>query len=339
MKAAIYRRYGPPAVVRVDEADLPEAGDGDLLVRVHATTVNRTDCAYRAARPFFMRMVTGLTRPRRPVLGTEYAGVIESVGAKVTAFAVGDRVFGYNEGAFGAHAEYLAVPQGGSVAAIPEGVSFEEAAPGTEGSHYALSSIRAAGVRSGQAVLVHGATGAIGSAAVQLLKHAGAAVTAVCDTANVELVKGLGADRVIDYTAQDFTKDEQSYDVVFDAVGKSTFGRCRRLLKPGGMYLSTDSGPWAQNAFLPLVTRLGRGRRVKLPLPKHDQGMVRHFRDLLASGEFRPVIDRRYPLEQIVDAYRYVETGRKVGNVVVTVVPPAGAEPSREQGRAELPLR
>ncbi|MER5209594.1 NAD(P)-dependent alcohol dehydrogenase [Streptomyces sp. NPDC002838] len=256
------------------------------------------------------------------MLGTEYAGVVEAVGSGVTSFTVGERVFGYNEGAFGTHAEYLSVPQDGAIATVPTGVTFEEAAPGTEGAHYAPAFVRKAGVRAGQDVLVHGATGAIGSAAVQLLKHCGATVTAVCGTAHLELVKGLGADRVVDYTAQDFTRDEQSYDAVFDTVGKSTFGRCRRLLKPGGLYLSSELGPGWQNLLLPLVTPLFRGRKVKFPFPRQDQEMVRYFRDLIESGEFRPVIDRRYPLERIVDAYRYVETGQKIGNVVITVVPP-----------------
>lgn len=323
MKAAVHHRYGPPGVVRVvEEVARPTVGDGDILVRVHATTVNRTDCAYRAASPFFVRTFTGLTRPRRAVLGTEYAGVVAAVGGGVTAFAVGDRVFGYNEGAFGAHAEYLAVPQDAPVATMPGGVTFEEAAPGTEGSHYALAFIRTAGVVAGQDVLVHGATGAIGSAAVQLLKHHDVTVTAVCDTARLDLVKGLGADRVVDYTARDFTRDEQRYDAVYDAVGKSTFGRCKRLLKPGGVYVSSDLGPGAQNLFLPLATPLFRGRKVRFPLPKQDQAMVRHLGELMEAGAFRPVIDRRYPLDQIVDAYRYVEAGQKTGNVVITVVPP-----------------
>ncbi|MFD9324430.1 NAD(P)-dependent alcohol dehydrogenase [Streptomyces sp. NPDC060065] len=322
MKAAAQSRYGPPDVVRIATVDKPSIGDLDVLVQVHATTVNRTDCAYRAARPFFMRLLTGLARPRRPVLGTEYAGVVEAVGSGVTAFSVGDRVFGYNEGTFGTHAEYLSVPHSGAIATMPGGVTFEEAAPGTEGSHYALAFLRTAGVRAGQDVLVHGATGGIGSAAVQLLKQQGAVVTAVCDTAHLDLVKGLGADRVVDYTVQDFTRDEQRYDAVFDAVGKSTFGRCRRLLKPRGVYLSSELGPWCQNLLLPLVTPLFRGRKVRFPFPKQDQEMVRYFRDLMEAGEFRPVIDRRYPLEQIVDAYRYVETGQKIGNVVITVVPP-----------------
>ncbi|WP_406364447.1 NAD(P)-dependent alcohol dehydrogenase [Streptomyces sp. NBC_00645] len=311
MKAAVYNRYGPPSVVRVAEVDRPSIGHHDVLVRVHATTVNRTDCAYRAARPFFMRMLTGLARPRRTVLGTEYAGVAEAVGSGVTSFTVGDRVFGYNEGAFGTHAEYLSVPHDGPVATMPTGVTFEEAAPATEGSHYALAFIRIAGIQAGQDVLVYGATGAIGSAAVQLLKQRKAIVTAVCGTAHLELAKGLGADRVVDHTAQDFTRDEQRYDAVFDAVGKTTFGRCRRLLKPGGAYLSSELGPWCQNLLLPLITPLFRGRRVKFPFPKQDQEIVRHFRDLMESGEFKPVIDRRYPLERIVDATGMSRPGRR----------------------------
>ncbi|MER5942378.1 NAD(P)-dependent alcohol dehydrogenase [Streptomyces sp. NPDC001928] len=321
MRAAVHNRYGPPDVVRIADVDKPSAGERDVLVRVHATTVNRTDCAYRAAKPFFMRALTGITRPRRAVLGTEYAGVVEAVGSAVTSFAVGDRVFGYNEGAFGTHAEYLAVPQDDAIAPMPDGVTFEEAAPGTEGAHYALSFVRTARVHPGQIVLVNGATGGIGSAAVQLLKHYGATVTAVCDTARLDLVKGLGADRVIDYTAQDFTQDEQRYDAVFDTVGKSTFGRCRRLLKPGGVYLSSELGPFGQNLLLPLVTPLFRGRRVKFPFPQQNQEVVRDIGGLIEAGSFKPVIDRRYPLEQIVDAYRYVETGQKIGNVVITVAP------------------
>lgn len=319
MKAAVHTRYGPPDVVRIREVDRPAVGDQDVLVRIHATTVNRTDCAYRAAKPFFMRLLTGLTRPRRTIMGTEFAGEVETVGRGVTSFSVGDRVFGYNEGAFGAHAEYLSVPQDGSIATMPAGVTFEQAAPGTEGAHYALACIKHAGTLAGQDVLVYGATGGIGSAAVQVLKSLDVTVTAVCATDSLALVKSLGADRVVDYTAGDFTEDERTYDAVFDAVGKSTFGRCRRLLKPGGVYLSSELGPWAQNLLLALVTPLLRGRKVKFAFPRDDQAVVRYLRDLLESGDFTPVIDRRYALDEIVDAYRYVETGRKIGNVVITV--------------------
>ena len=178
------------------------------------------------------------------------------------------------------------------------------------------------GSRAGQDVLVYGATGGIGSAAVQLVKRLGANVTAVCDTDNVELARGLGADKVIDYTAEDFTKDEQAYDVVLDSVGKSSFGRCKRLLKPGGVYLSSELGPFSQNPILALATPLLGGKKVMFPIPKHDQAMVSHLKELIESGQFKPVIDRRYPLDQIVEAYKYVETGRKIGNVVISVEPP-----------------
>jgi NADPH:quinone reductase-like Zn-dependent oxidoreductase len=306
-------------VVRISEVEKPTAKDNEVFVKVHATTVNRTDCGFRAAKPFIVRFFSGLIRPRVRVLGNEFAGVVEAVGSGVTSFRVGDRVFGYSEDLFGAHAEYMTVPEAGSLATIPANVTFEEAAPSTEGSHYALSFIRTAKIQSGQDVLVHGATGAIGSAAVQLLKSLGANVTATCDTASVELVRGLGADRVIDHTAQDFTKDEQRYDVVLDAVGKSSFGRCRRLLKPGGTYLSSDLGPLSQNPILALVTPLLGRKKVLFPIPKQDQEMIRHFGELIESGQFKPLIDRRYPLDQIVEAYRYVETGRKIGNVVISV--------------------
>jgi NADPH:quinone reductase-like Zn-dependent oxidoreductase len=321
MKAAVRTRYGPPGVVRIAQVDRPAARDGEVLVKVHATTVNRTDCGLRAARPFIYRPILGLTRPRRTVLGTEVAGEVEAVGPGVTSFRVGDRVFGFNGTSFGAHAEYLVTREHGMVATMPAGLTWEEAAAGTEGSHYALSSVRAAKVRGGQDVLVYGATGAIGSAAVQLLKGLGAQVTAVCDTANLELVKGLGADRVVDYTAEDFTRDTQRFDVVFDAVGKSSFGHCRRLLRPRGTYLSSDLGPLSQNPLLVLVTPLFRGRKVVFPFPRENQEMMSYLRRQLESGAFRPVIDRRYPLDEIVEAYRYVETGRKLGNVVVVVRP------------------
>ena len=321
MKAAVQTRYGRPDVVRISEVEKPTPKDNEVLVKVHATTVNRTDCACRAAKPFFMRFFTGLIRPRATVLGNEFSGAVAAVGGDVTSIKVGDRVFGYNEGPFGAHAEYMAIPEDGSLATMPVNVTYQEAAPSTEGSHYALTQIRAAKIQSGQDVLVYGATGAIGSAAVQMLKSLGANVTAVCDTDNLEMVRGLGANKVIDYTTEDFTKDEQAYDVVLDSVGKSSFSQCKRLLKPDGIYISSELGPQAQNPFLALIAPLHGGKRVMFPIPKHDQEMVRFFKDLIESGDFKPVIDRTYPLDQIVEAYRYVETGQKIGNVVISLEP------------------
>jgi NADPH:quinone reductase-like Zn-dependent oxidoreductase len=322
MKAAVRTRYGPPDVVRIEDVDRPAIGDHEMLVKVHATTVNRTDCGFRAAEPFIVRFFSGLLRPRITVLGSEFAGVVEAVGNGVTSYLVGDKVFGFSEGRFGAHAEYLSAAEDGPIATMPANMTFDEAAPSTEASHYALACITKADVRSGQRVLVNGATGAIGSAAVQLLKRLGAIVTAVCDTGHVEMVRGLGADRVIDYTAEDFTEDEQTYDVVFDAVGKSSFRRCKRLLKPRGFYLSTDLGPFSQNPVLALITPLLGGKMAMMPIPpKYDQERVRQFKEMIEAGTFTPVIDRRYRLDQIVEAYRYVETGQKIGNVVIDVVP------------------
>ena len=227
MKAAVSVRYGPPEVVCVvDDEPAPEVADDDVLVRVHATTVNRTDCGYRGASPFFIRGISGLRRPRARVWGTEYAGVVERVGREVSRFAPGDRVFGYAEGRFGAHAELVAASVSSMVAPVPDGVDLPTAAAATEGGHYALSGIRRAGIETGQRVLVHGATGAIGSAAVQLLADLGVQVIATAPTAQVDLVRGLGADEVVDHQKEDFTRTGLVVDAVLDLVGKSTFGAC-----------------------------------------------------------------------------------------------------------------
>jgi NADPH:quinone reductase-like Zn-dependent oxidoreductase len=319
MKAAVRTTYGPPDVVRVTEIDPPEPARGEVRVRVRATTVNRTDRGYRAGKPFVIRFFSGLRRPKVQVLGTEFAGTIEAVGEGVTRFAPGDRVCGYNERTFGAHAQLMTIAEEGSVVAMPAGSSFEEVAPGFEGSHYALANLRAAGVGAGTDLLVYGATGAIGSAAVQLATCVGANVTAVCRGEHVALVESLGADRVIDYTADDFTAGGHTYDVVFDAVGKTSFKRCKRLVRPGGVFLATDLGPFPWNPLLALTTRVGGSRRVLFPLPKDTQEVAGYLRDRIEAGELRPLIDRTYPLDDIVEAYRYVETGQKVGNVVITV--------------------
>lgn len=330
VRAAVSRRYGPPEVVQIEEVPVPVPAFNELLVRVHATTVNRTDCGYRGGKPFLIRFFSGLRRPKQPVLGTEFAGVVEAIGTEVAEFDVSDRVLGWCEGTFGAHAEYVTVRAGRPlVMPIGVGVTFPEAAPSTEGSHYALSFLRKAGVEAGQTVMVYGATGAIGSAAVQLAKGMGLVVTAVCGTAHVDLVKGLGADRVIDYQTEDFTNDEQEYDLVIDAVGKVSFWQCRRLLKPKGIYAATDR-PLANKPFLFLpvflswivvsgVTRLLGGRRQMFVAPYKDPEGWQWLRGQIKSGSFRPVIDRTYPLDEIVEAYRYVETRQKVGNVVVTI--------------------
>ena len=319
MKAAVHTKYGPPEVVRVQDLPDPVPGAGDVLVKVHATTVNRTDDATRSATPFFARLVTGITKPRATILGCEFAGEVAAVGRDVAWFDAGDRIFGYVEGPFGGHAEYLVVPQNGSVAKIPEGIGYAQAAAATEGAHYALGFVRAAGIESGSSVLVNGATGAIGSAAVQLAKVDGAEVTAVCPGPLVDRVTAIGADRCIDYTTEDFTKDDRRYDVIIDAVGKTTFRRCKHLLKRNGCFMSSELGPWAQNALLAIVSRFRGGKRVLFPLPRHDRKMVEYLASLLEAGTFKPMIDRHFDLDDIVDAYHYVATGQKIGNVIIDV--------------------
>ncbi|MBA7565398.1 alcohol dehydrogenase [subsurface metagenome] len=319
MKAIVYTKYGPPDILELKEVEKPVPKDNEVLIKVHATTVNRTDCAIRKAEPFISRFVTGLIRPKKTILGTEFAGKIEAIGKDVTSFKVGDKVFGFSGNDFGAHAEYMIMPEEGSLTTMPVNMTYEEAAPSTEGAHYALSFIRIANIQSGQRVLINGATGAIGSAAVQLVKYFGADVTAVCNTKNVALVESLGADKVLDYTKEDFTKDDQMYDAVFDTVGKSSFAKCKPLLRPGGIYISSELGYMAQNPILALVTPIIGNKKVMFPIPKHSDENIVLFKKLIEAGKFKGVIDRRYPLEEIVEAYKYVETGQKIGNVVITV--------------------
>lgn len=319
MKAALHFKYGPPEVVQVMDIPKPEPKENELLIKIFASTVNRTDCGFRSAEYFVSRFFSGLFKPNNKILGSEFAGVVEATGKSVTAFKIGDKVFGFNDVTFGGHAEYLVIKETASIATIPEGVSFETAAAITEGSHYALCDIRAAKVKPGDNVMVYGATGAIGSAAVQLLKHFKARVTAVCNTKNVDLVKSLGADVVIDYQTEDFTKTTQQFDFIFDTVGKSSFAQCKPLLKPKGIYISTEPGKNGDNIWKALVTPLFGGKRVLFPLPTISKSDVEFLKQLVKNGEFKPVIDRHYTLDQIVEAYRYVESQQKTGNVIIVV--------------------
>jgi NADPH:quinone reductase-like Zn-dependent oxidoreductase len=319
VRAAVYSRYGSPEVVRLADVPKPVPGPDELLVRVHATTVNRTDSGFRQADVVLVRLFTGLTRPRRTILGSEFAGEVEAVGRDVGSFADGDAVFGLSGDRLGAHADYLCVPESGSVAQKPGNASYEQAAAACDGAMLALRALRKAGLQPGQQILVNGASGSIGSAAVQLAGHFGAHITAVCGTANVDLVRSLGADRVIDYTREDFTRDDRRYDIVFDAVGKSSFRRCRRLLTRRGVFLFTDLGFLWHVPVLAILTRFTGTRRVILPVARHDQRDILFLKELIEDGAFTAVIDRRYPLDAIVDAHRYVDTGQKTGNVVITV--------------------
>jgi NADPH:quinone reductase-like Zn-dependent oxidoreductase len=316
MKAVVAHGYGPPEILRIEEVPRPVPKENEVLVRVRATTVTRSDCGFRAASPFFSRVFTGLRRPKQPIVGMELAGVVEGVGSAVTEFAVGDEVFGLRSGA---NAEYVCVREAGALAHKPEQLSFEEAAALPDGASIARACLAKADLGPGKRILVYGATGAIGTAGVQLAKATGAHVTAVGNTKNVELLRSLGADEVIDYTREDFTENGRTYDVVFDAVGKHSFRRCRGSLDEGGVYLETDLGFMWHVPFLALATRWVGDKRVTLPIPKYTKEDVLHVKGLVETGRYRPVIDRTYPLEQVVEATKYVETGQKTGNVVLTL--------------------
>jgi len=327
MRAVVHNRYGPPEVLRVAEVERPMPKDDELLVRVHASTVTRGDAmGVRSAEYRFTRLFTGIRRPRRTIAGSEFAGRVEDVGAAVTDFRVGDEVFGI-EG--GANAEYVTARESGAIAPKPTRLTYEEAAAVPDGSLLALTCLRPAYPLRGKDVLVYGAAGSIGTAAVQLLAHHfEAEVTAVCDTRDVELVRSLGARDVLDRFREDFTKNGQTYDMIFDAVGKHSFRRCRRSLKPGGIYISVDLGFMYHVPLLALVTRFVGSRRAKLGIGRYRKEDLLLVKELVDTGKYRPVIDRRYALDEVVEANRYVETGQKTGNVVLRVSEAApGEEP------------
>ena len=320
MEAVVHDRYGRPEVLRVEDVERPVPKADEVMVKVRATTVNRTDCHVRAAKPFLWRFFgAGLLRPKQRRSGSDFAGEVVAVGDAVTTFVTGDHVFGTSGYRFGAHAEFLCVRESGLIAHKPAGMTFEEAAAIADGALAALRTLRRIDLRKGQSIVVYGASGAMGTAAVQLAKHFGARVTAVCNTKNVELVRSLGADRVVDYTREDFTKSGERYDVVLDAVQKHSFRRSRRSLLPGGLYVATDLGFLWHVPLLALLTRWIGSRKLVFALDgptKEDLALVE---ELIEAGRYRAVVDRTYPLEHVVAATRYVETGQKTGNVVLTV--------------------
>ena len=318
MRAVVHDRYGPPAVLHLDEVERPTPGDDEVLVKIRATSVTRSDAHLRAGTPFVQRFMSGLRRPKRRILGHELSGEVVEVGSAVTEFEVGDRVFGalpYLALRTGSHAEFMAIPEGWPLARIPAGLTFEQAAGVADGAFCALNGMRPVDV-AGKDVLVYGASGSIGTAAVQLAKHFGAHVTAVCNGKNVELVRSLGADEVIDYERDDFTKNGNTYDVIFDAVGKESFRRCRGSLRPGGFYLPTDG---FRNMFLWLLHKRFGDRKVVFEFPRYRKEDILLVAELLETGRYRPVIDRVYPLDDVVEATMYVETQQKTGNVVLTL--------------------
>jgi NADPH:quinone reductase-like Zn-dependent oxidoreductase len=331
MKAVVHDRYGPPEVLRIEEVERPVPTDGEVLIRVRASTVSQTDTHARAARPVFWRMFTGLRRPRPAfrTLGVDVAGVIAAVGAGVTRFAVGDEVFGALPG-FGAHAEYLRLRETAALAIKPATLTFEEAAAVSDGAAQALATLRQAAIDgtapgadrpgAGKRIVIYGASGSLGTAAVQLARHFGAHVTAVCNGRNVDLVRSLGADEVVDYEREDFTRNGQRYDAIIDAVGKYAYRHGRRSLTADGIYVATDLGKFGLETIAAAIgTRWFGRRRLKMAMGRRSVDDVRFMKRLIEAGDYRPVVDRVYPMEQAADAHRYVETWQKTGNVVLAI--------------------
>jgi NADPH:quinone reductase-like Zn-dependent oxidoreductase len=319
MKAAIRTTYGDPSVLSIQNIEKPTPKDNEVLVRVYATTISRTDTAVLSGAPFVFRFFTGLPKPRYQTTGTDFAGQIESVGKNVTDFKVGDRVWGFLDHSLPTHAEYAALSVDIPIVKIPMDWDYKSIVACAEGAHYARNFINKVNLEAGQKAVVYGATGAIGSALVQMLKHFGLYVTAVCATPHLDLVKSLGADKVRDYLKEDFTDDEILYDYVFDAVGKSAFGICKPMLKPKGIYISSEFGPNNENMYLPLITPFLGGKKVIFPMPLDIKASLKFMNQLIELGHFKPVIDRVYPLDDIAEAFRYVLTGQKIGNVIISM--------------------
>jgi len=317
MKASLRRRYGSPDQIKIENIKKPIPKDNEVLIKVHATTVNRTDCANLTAKPFIMRFVLGFFKPRKIILGTDFAGGIITIGKKIKSFNIGDKVFGFIDTGSESQAEYITT-RVEDLFLIPEKIDYKEAAASLEGANYAYTFIHKVKIQSGQKILINGATGGIGSALLQFVRQYDVKITATCNTKNIKLIQSLGADKIYDYTKEDFTNDNDKYDFIFDAVGKSTFGKCKPLLKGKGIYISSELGPYSQNIFYPLLTsRLSK--KVIFPMPYSKQKTVPYISDLLEKGKFKPVIDREYSLDDISKAYEYVITGGKTGNVIINV--------------------
>ncbi|MGP6087174.1 NAD(P)-dependent alcohol dehydrogenase [Antarctobacter jejuensis] len=316
MKAVVIDRYGPPEVLSLQHLPRPHPAAGEVRVRIHASTVGRTDTATLRAHPFFARAMTGWLRPKMRTLGMDFAGVVDALGEGVTAFGIGDRVLGLSPDLFGAHAEYLCTPADGAIARIPHDLPFDKAVVG-EGAWYAHGTTK--DLTRDSRCLIYGASGAIGTAAVQLAKANGAYVVAVVGDRHLDLAERLGADRVVNYEREDFTAIGDTFDLVFDAVGKTSWFACRRLLAPNGVYSATDLGPGWSNILLSAWHDMTGRRRVRIPFPEDAPGFVRKLAGLMAEGQFKGVFDRSYPLDQIVEAFRYVETGQKTGIVGIDI--------------------
>jgi NADPH:quinone reductase-like Zn-dependent oxidoreductase len=318
MKAAVRTKYGLPGDLHIEELDIPTPANNELLIRVYASTVNRSDCHVLSGRPLFMHLFTGMFKPKHSIIGSDFTGKVEAVGSSVTSFKPGDKIMGFGDVfGCGSHAQYFILPEKKAIeymVTMPNNLDYEQAAACLEGTFYATTSINQLKPQAGQKALVYGATGGIGSAQVQLLKYYGLYVTAVCSAEHAELVRSLGADKVVDYKTQDFTKDNEQYDYVFDAVNKTSFQKCKPLLTRKGIFTSAGG---LDIIFLSMVTPLFGGKRVLFLVPKNISKELNFIKELVEKGKYKPVIDRKYPLEKIAEAYVYVYSGQKIGNVVI----------------------
>lgn len=315
MKASIRRNYCLPSQIGIEQIEKPVPKVDEVLIRVHASTVNRTDCANLTAKPFIMRFILGLFKPRKIILGTDFAGEIISIGKNVKSFNIGDRVFGFNDLGAESQAEYLTSGVK-NIFSIPENINYKQAAASLEGAHYAYSFIHKVKIKSGQSILINGATGGIGSALLQFIREHNVKISSTCNTKNIDLIESLGADKIFDYTKEDFTASTDKYDFVFDTVGKSSFGKCKSILKEHGVYISSELGPYSQNLFYPLLTLMSL-KKVIFPIPFGTHKTIPYISNHLENGTFKPVIDREYLLEDISKAYEYVSSGEKTGNVLI----------------------
>jgi NADPH:quinone reductase-like Zn-dependent oxidoreductase len=319
MKAACRERYGPADVLSIQDVAVPTPSRGEILVRVKAATVNRTDAAILHGKPWVMRLFTGVFKPRHTTTGTDFAGQVVAVGEGVTRFVVGDRVMGFDDTGLQSHAQFLAIAASKPITTTPASLDDAQAAACCEGVHYAVNFLNKVELRAGQQVLINGASGAIGSALVQLCRARDVEATAVCTAQTMDRVRALGAHHVLDHAREDFTAGTGRYHFVFDAVGKSTFSRCRPVLRPKGVYISSELGPGMQNPPLALVTPLLLGKKVVFPVPLDVPASLAVVKQLAERGQFTPLLDRSYPLSQISQAYQYVESGQKVGNVTLSM--------------------
>lgn len=316
MKAAVRRKYGSPDVIRIEELEKPVPKNNEVLVKIKAATVNRTDCANLTAKPFIMRFILGLTKPTKKILGTDYAGEVVKTGKDVKRTHVNDRVFGFNDFGLESQAEYITVKES-DIWPIPRNTSFVDAAASLEGAHYAYSFIKKTGIQAKQKVLINGATGAIGSAVLQFARQYDVAITATCKPEMNAVILGLGADKTIDYTSIDFTNSKEKFDFVFDAVGKATFGKSKKVLTKKGVYISSELGPNGQNLLFSLSTALSNGNKVIFPIPFQTTESIPYIIALLKKEKFKPLIDRKYSIDSLSDAYTYALSGEKKGNLIV----------------------